>query len=190
MSINAPSRRAPATNPALVEMWRSAIRKAQQTIPDPPVLPSVLTINFDGGGLPLVAGLAGLAEVTFPCRILGCHIYAGSALLEPIPVTATVELRLSAHGFWSSGSTPLYGTSSIPSITAVAETDVSVTGWIIDLQPGDLIPYQLVTFSGAATWLSVNIPLRRLNQTGTGVSDVLSGGDRLVDSDGNTVVRR
>lgn len=178
----------PAAQPELVEMWRNNLKKSQQALPEPPVLPTVISVNFDGGGQPLVAGLAGLVEVTFPCRILSCHMYAGSTLIEPINVTATVDLRRGQQGIWSAGSHPLYGTT-MPSMTAQAESSPSITGWEVDLQPGDLIVYRLATFTGTATWLTLTLPVKRIDVTGVGELGITDSGTS-VTVDGVPVVLR
>jgi hypothetical protein len=185
----------PSAQPALVEMWRSAINKARQEIPPPPVLPTTISINMDGVGEPLVVNQAGLIKVTFPCRILACDIFAGTAGdtdgLMPAAVTATVDLRLGTQGAWSGGSTTLYGTGAIPTITASAEANLSVTGWHIDLQPFDLILWRLATFSGAATWMAVELAVRRLDTTGIGESGFFdSASIDFTDSSGNPFVVR
>lgn len=137
--------------------------------------PSALVINFDGVGLPLTAGSAGLYEIRFPCRILACHMFAGvfdpvSLLPVPTAATASVELRLAQQGLWSAGSAPLYGTGVRPSMTAIAEAEPSIASWTLDLQPGDLIVYALSAFVGVATFLTLSLPVRRLDVTGIGVS--------------------
>jgi hypothetical protein len=151
------------------------LAKARTRLPDEglnPPLPTTININFDGVGLPLTVNMAGLVEITFPCTILGCHIYAGTAGstgLQPSFVTATVDLLLSQQGTWASGAATLYNTGTIPTITAAVETSVSITGWIVNLQPGDLILWRLATFSGTATWMSVTLPIRRLDTQNIGV---------------------
>ncbi len=185
----------PSSQPALVEMWRSAINKARQEIPPPAVLPTVISINMDGIGLPLVVNTAGLIEVTFPCRLLGCRIYAGTAAdtdgLMPTAVTATIDLRLGSQGSWIGGSQTLYGTDAIPTISASAEISLDVTLWHTDLQPGDLILWRLVAFDGTATWMSVQLPVRRLDTTGIGVSSLFDGGSiDFTDGGGSPFVLR
>ncbi len=185
----------PSAQPALVDMWRSAINKARQEIPPAAVLPTVISINMDSVGLPLVPNMAGMIQVTFPCRILGCFIYAGTANdtdgLMPASVTATVDLRLGTQGDWSGGSVALYNTDTIPTITAAAETSLSVDLWHIDLQPGDLILWRLVTFLGSATWMSVQLSVRRIDVTGIGVSSVFDPSSvDFTDGGGNPFVIR
>lgn len=191
----APTTDTPSSQPALVEMWRSAINKARQDIPPAAVLPTTISINMDAVGLPLVPNMAGMIQVTFPCRILGCFIYAGTAGdtdgLMPSSVTATVDLRLATQGAWSGGSTALYNTDTIPTITASAETSLAVDLWHIDLQPADLILWRLVTFVGVATWMSVQLPVRRIDTTGIGVSSLFDPSSvDFTDGGGNAFVIR
>lgn len=180
----------PSAQPALVEMWRNNLRKSRTPPPDKLPLPSSINVVMDGGGFALSAGLAGLVEVRFPCRILACHLFAGSAALAPVAVTASVDLRLGRQGSWASGSSFLHG-GTLPGITAAVESDVSVSDWIVNLEPGDLILYRLVSISGAATWLTLTLPVLRLDLTSSGTDDVIDGfGDDIVTSDGESVILR
>jgi hypothetical protein len=159
-------------------MWRSAIKKAHQEIPPPPVLPSVILANFDGAGQVLTVGMAAFAEVTFPCRLLSCHIYAGVANIttgiQPIACSASVELRMAAQGQWASGSRTVYATTP-PTLTAAEEADVDITGWITSFQPGDVLTYVLSTFVGTATVLTISLPVRRLDVVGVDSSALTDG---------------
>jgi hypothetical protein len=168
----------PASSPALVEMWRNNLRKSFRPDPIVPVAPLVVTINFDGGAEPPVVGLGGLVRITFPCRILNCYIEAGiGSLLGPAPMaaSATVYLGLAEQGAWASGSTPLYG-ATIPTLTAAPEAIIDVSDWTVDLQPGDMIPYGLTSFSGTATWLSLSLGIKRLDATRLGVGTLTDEG--------------
>jgi hypothetical protein len=185
----------PSAQPELVQMWRSAINKARQEIPPPPLLPACIEANFDAGGVVLTVPMACFVEVTFPCRILSCHMFAGTASVTsgivPTSVTASVELRLARQGVWSAGSSALYGTGVRPTMTATSETNVSITGWVTDLQPGDVLTYVLATFTGAATVLGITLPIRRLDVVGVGANSVLDSAlNTVIDSSGNVLVNR
>ena len=158
-------------------MWRSAILKArvQQEKIDQS---AAIEINFDGGGQPLTVGLGGLIRVTFPCRVLNCYIEAGGVTLTgcvPMIADATVYLGLGEQGLWAEGSTPLFG-GTIPTLAGASESSLDVSDWAIDLQPGDLIPYGLLTFAGTATWLSVSLAVKRMDVPGIGVGTLVDGG--------------
>jgi hypothetical protein len=173
----------PSAQPALVEMWRSAIKKAHQEIPPAPVLPSVILANFDGVGLPLTVGMAAFAEVTFPCKLLSCHIYAGVANvttgIQPVNCSASVELRIAAQGQWSSGSRTVYS-GTRPTLTGAAEADVNITGWVTSFQPGDVLTYVLSSFTGAATVLTISLPVRRLDVVGVGSQALRDGAGSVI----------
>lgn len=177
----------------IVNAVRTIIAKATPADKATIAQPSVILINFDGAGQALTVGMAGLVEVTFPCRILGCHIYAGiMTTTGPTPdiADASVYLGLATQGAWAVGSRTLYA-NIMPTISGVAEADVSVAGWTLDLQPGDLIPYGLVSFVGTATFLTLALPVRRLDVRGIGVGAVANAAaNTLINNAGNTVVQR
>lgn len=180
-----------SARPELVAMWQSVLRKAQQPKDAPMVLPTAVIINFDGGGQALTTGLGGIAEISFPCRLLACRMYGGIVSSSgPLPVltTATVYLGLSSVGNWVSGARPLYGASP-PSMTSIEEEDIDTSDWVTELQPGDLIPYALTAFSGTATFLTVVLVVRRIDVTGIGVTEVDNGVDP-VTSGGEIVIFR
>ena len=192
----AASAAAGAVDPGLVEMFRQLIAKAQQEIPEPPVQPTCIMANFDGGGEGEVLreGMATFAHVTFPCRIMSCSMFAGIASvttgINPVAVTASVELRLAKVGAWATASVPLYA-GTRPAMTAVAEQSVDITGWTTDLQPGDLLTYVLSTFTGTATVLTLSLPIRRIDVTRVGLDDVITDTqNNIVTSEGFRVVRR
>lgn len=175
-----------AVNPELDAMWISILRKAQQQIEKPPASPSTLMINFDGAGQVLTVGQGGILQVPFPCRILGCTVYSGIAsVLGPVPVlttAASIYVGLAVKGFWGSGSVPLNNTGVAPFITDAFESEIDIDGWLTDLQPGDLISYSLVSFTGTATFLTVAINVRKLDVINLGVSSVVDSGDTLTSS--------
>jgi hypothetical protein len=148
---------------------------------------TVLLANFDGVGVALTAGMAGMIEVNFPCRILGCHMYAGIATPigpQPIAATASVYLGLGAQGSWATGSRTLYA-NTMPTLSGTAEANVDTTGWVRELQPGNVIPYQLVSFVGSATFLTVALTVRRLDTVGVGAIDMVDvAGAAFTDSNG------
>ena len=155
-----------------------------------------LIMNFDGAGSALTVGMGGIPQMPSGAfTIVGCHMAAGiwnpSILrVSPIAATASVDIRLTSNGHWSGAGTTLYGTTR-PALTAQEEATIDISGWIVDLQPGDILPYALATFTGTATVLTLTLTLRRVDVTGTGAPTVVDGsGDTLVDEDGNVIVDR
>ena len=130
-----------------------------------------LIMNFDGAGQPLTVGMGGIPEMPSGAfTIVGAHLAAGvwsptDLLITPITVTATVDIRLASHGMWGGGARPIYGTTR-PGLTAQAEVDIDISGWITELQPGDILSYALATFSGSATVLTLTLTLRRIDVAG------------------------
>lgn len=190
---------APQAAPELVEMWRSVLRKAQRpetdTLPPVPQAGAVI-INFDGAGQPLTAGMGGIPEIPPGAwRIVGCHMAAGmydvnSLRIVPVAVSASVNLQLASHGSWQGGSRSLWA-NTMPTLTAQAEADIDLSGWITDLQPGDSIPYALATFTGSATVLTLTLTLRRLDVTGINAAPVTDDtGAIFTDSNGAAFVIR
>jgi len=186
----------PSAQPALVEMWRSAINKARTEIPPPPLLTAALIINFDGAGSVLTVGMGGIPELPpGSFRIIGAHLAAGvwsptDLLITPITTTATVDIRLASHGMWSGGARPIYGTTQ-PGLTAQAEADIDISGWITELQPGDILSYALATFTGSATVLTLTLTLRRIDVAGINAPAFFDGSSvDFTDSSGIPFVSR
>lgn len=179
----------PTRVPALVEMWRDVFRKSYQPMPPAQVHTPVILFHFNGGGAPLVVGQPMMAAVTFPSRVIGCWLFAGDDTLNPVSVTASVDLRRGQQGHWAEGSHPLYG-ATMPGLSGASEADVSIADWFTELQPGDLLPARLAVFTGSATWLLLVLPLRRLDAVGLGVDELVAGGDSIVTSGGDRVVLR
>ncbi len=155
-----------------------------------------LIINFDGAGQPLTVGMGGIPEMpSGSFTIVGCHMAAGiwsPQLLQitAVPVSASVDLGLVSRGSWGGGTISLTG-GIRPTLTNQAEADIDITGWITQLQPQDLIPYALSTFTGIATVLTLTITLRRVDVPGIGtdaVTDETGGG--LTDESGIPIVTR
>jgi hypothetical protein len=157
---------------------------------------SALIMNFDGAGQVLTVGMGGLPEMPSGAfRIVGAHLAAGiwnptSLSVVPITVTASVDIRLASHGMWQGGARPLYGTTR-PGLTAQAEADIDVSGWITELQPGDILAYALATFDGTATVLTLTLTLRRINVVGIDAPGVTDGsGTDFTDSSGRSFTTR
>lgn len=194
MAVETPFVR-PGSQAALVEMYRSLLRKSQV----PParaetadvIAPTSINFNFDGVAVAPVPGMVQMGEVPWPCHILSARMYAGNPLGDPAVATATVDLRMGQKGVWSLGSTAIYGTGGMPTLTATVEQDVPITTWaVIELQPGDLLVGALNAFSSTAgaTWVVLALLVRRIVPTGIGVTTVVSdGGDTLVDENGNII---
>jgi hypothetical protein len=186
----------PSAQPDLVQMWRSAINKARQEIPPPPLLTAALIINFDGAGQPLTVGMGGIPELPPGAfRIIGAHLAAGiwsltDLSIVPIAVTATVDIQLATQGTWVGGSRPLYG-SARPGLSSQAETDIDVTGWITELQPGDMLAYALATFTGTASVLTLTLTLRRIDVAGIDAAPVTdTTGSEFTDANGRSFTTR
>ena len=134
-------------------------------------LTAALIMNFDGAGSALTVGMGGIPEMPSGAfRIVGAHMAAGiwnptDLRIVPITVTASVDIRLASQGMWQGGARPLYGTTR-PSLTAQAEADIDISDWITELQPGDILPYALATFTGTATVLTLTLTLRRIDVAG------------------------
>ena len=186
----------PSADAQLVNMWRSAIMKARLREDEVKRQPDqvALILNFDGAGQPLTVGMCGIP--TMPpgaFRIIGCHMNAGIwnpdlLRVSPIPVTASVDIRLTSNGHWAGAGTALYGTTR-PTLTAQEEASIDISGWIVELQPGDILPYALATFSGTATVLTLTLLLRRIDLIGIDAPTVVDdSGTTLVDEDGHVVV--
>lgn len=186
----------PSSQPELVRMWRSAINKARQEIPPPPLLTSALIFNFDGAGQALAVGMGGIPEIPPGAfRILGAHLAAGIWSLTdlrilPIATTATVDIQLASQGSWAGGSRPLYGATP-PGLAEQAEADIDVTGWITELQPGDILAYALATFTGTATVLTLTLTLRRIDVVGIDAPPVTDDtGAEFTDDSGRPFTTR
>jgi len=183
-----PDARTFESQPALVEMFRSLIRKAYV---DPnrgssaPAQTGAIIVNLDNSVRPLFAGMCGIPQIPpGGWQIVGVHLAAGtwnptSLRLQPISCTAVIDLRLASLGTWgAAGGIPL-GTN--PSLNNQAEADVDITNWITSLQPGDQLIYSLSSFSGAATCITMTIAMKRIDQI-----DV--GNPPLLDQNGNPVI--
>ena len=181
--------------PQLMEMWRSVIRKAYQQPPDAQTIGmrvTSLSVNFDGGGQPLVVGMSGIPQMPAGAyRIIGCHMAAGiwdpvSLSLRPAQVTASVDIRLASVGLWPGGSQPIYG-DSIPSLSGFPEVDIDLTDWrILNLQPFDQLVFSLVTVVGTLTTITTTLSLRQIDLAGLGVdpSTEEGTGEEFTDQDG------
>lgn len=170
---------APAHFAELTEMFRSLIRKSYQQPPDTagtaPRITS-LSVNFDGGGQPLVIGMSGIPQMPAGAyRIIGCHMAAGiwdpvSLTLRPAQVSAQVDIRLASLGLWPGGSVPIWG-GTIPHLQNQSEVDMDITDWaIVNLQPFDQIVFSLVSISGTLTTITTTLSLRQLDVVGIGVN--------------------
>jgi hypothetical protein len=167
-------------------------REEQQRIAQP----NALIMNFDGAGQALTVGMGGIPEIPEGAfRIVGAHLAAGiwsltDLRIVPIAVTATVDIQLASQGSWGGGSRPLYG-SARPGLSAQAEADISITGWITELQPGDILAYALATFTGAASVLTLTLTLRRIDVVGIDAPPVTDGaGASFTDASGRAFTTR
>jgi hypothetical protein len=151
------------------------------------------TVNFEwgGGGSALSASACDpvLVEVPFASEIMWVHLFAGIASGAPVAVTTTLDLQLTR---WASfgGSTPVYGSGTSPRITADSLGNMSLSGWFVNMTSGDVLIARVLTFSGTATFLTMNILLRS-SDVPIGISGVSDGsGGTVVDASGNRIVWR
>ena len=151
------------------------LEKAQRRVL--PSAPRTATINFQwsGGGSALTLTTVDpiLVEVPFPSRIVWAHLYAGDGAGLPVAITATVDIGLTKLLTFG-GSVPLYGSGAVPALTAAASADLLLTGWQIDLDTGDTLVARILTFTGAATWVTLALQVRAV--------DSLIGEQPIVDS--------
>ena len=157
---------------------------------------TALIINFDGAGQPLTVGMGGVPQMpNGSFTIVGCHMAAGiwSPTLfrvTPVAASASVDMQLASRGFWAGGTISLTG-GTRPALTSQAEADISLAGWITELQPLDMIAYALATFTGTATVLTLTLTLRRLDVLGIGTDPITdTTGDTVTDESGFPVVIR
>lgn len=183
-------------NPALVEMFRSLLRKATQDLSGPQNTPdtTALIINFDGGAAPLFVGMGGVPKIPpGGYRIIGIHLASGvwnplTLTVEPIICTAVVDIRLATAGLWVAGTTPIYPDVTSPiQLLNQSEADIDVSLWVQNLQPTDILIYALTEFIGTASILTVTLNLRRLNLIGVGVDPVTDGTTGTDFTDGSGV---
>ena len=176
-------------------MWRNNLRKSVvQTTSQPTPKQHAIVLNAHFGGAPtaVTAGQTAMLEVPCPSTLFSVHIYAGTALLVPTTITATVDLQLGQKNFWETGTlTPIHN-GTLATISAAAEAEIVLTDWITQFQENDVIGLRLATFSGTATWLLVTLKMQPLNVASLGSADLVdfAGGDNLVDGSGNQVVWR
>lgn len=163
-------------------------------VPNSTTDPCALMMNFDGVGTVLRAGMGGIPQVPQGSfTITGCKITSGAynttrASIVPVNCTATINIQIASQGHWSGGSRKVWG-SDLPTIFNASEADVSVAGWdVTEIQPGDILPFSLVTFSGAATVLTVTLQLRRFTTVGIGTTDINSGSNTVTDTSGNHII--
>ena len=169
------------------------LAKAHQPLPDDPRIrkPSTLNFQWSGEGAPLVLTQVGSRKlvIPYPARIQWARLSAGDALDNPVAVTATVRINLTSFTTFGA-SVPLSGTGTIPTITADSIADCDLTGWQTNLLPGDWLVARMMTYSGTAEWVSLDIMIRPTGDD-IGVTDITdAGADTIVDNDGNVVVLR
>lgn len=186
---------ADARQAQLTTMFQSLLKKAH-ALDDPATAePAMINIVLDGAGQPLTAGMGGIIQIPYPCRILAATIYAGVTSLigvYPSIASATIYLGLStaANGnAWSNGLRPLYG-SAVPELANEDSVGIDVTDWVRELQPYDVIAYALTTFTGTASLLTLALLVKKLDVQGLGVSGVSSDGDTIVSGSDLVVFRQ
>src|SRR5215831_12454094 len=127
-----------------------------------PLRPGGLDFMWAGGGLALDITKTDpvILEIPYPSALVWCHVYAGDGHGEPIPVTATIELRITKFSSFGSGPTALYGSGARPALSFAAANNVNLDGWITNFDTGDLIIAYPSTYSGTAVWLALTLQLR------------------------------
>jgi hypothetical protein len=176
-------------------MWNDVIRKSRMGLSSTGgtgtngvgTLPTTISIIFDNGGSQLIVGSAGAIEITFPCRIISCHLYAGNVTLQPAISSATVELKLTTFAQFAGGGVMNLTGASAPTMTDTASQDVPIGDWVTQLDPGDVLLYRLAGIAGDATWISCQIGVRRLDAPLSNVQVVDNATNTLVDGSGNTL---
>lgn len=185
------------TSQELIDMWDDLLKKARNGLSSSGTssggsggfssLPATISINFDGAGLPPQSGMAGVIELTFPCQIISAHMYAGTSTFDPTPSTATIDVQLSTFSQYGGGGRVSLTGGSRPSMTSVTKQNIDVSGWIQQLNPGDVLLYRLVSMTGFATFISLQIGVRRLDAALAETTVVDSGGNTLTDASGTTL---
>lgn len=164
--------------------------KAQREVVERAVRPGGLDFGWGGGGQPLVATETDpmLLEVPFDSSIVWAHLYALDGAGDYTPVTASVELRIRTGGL--GGSSFLYGTGSVPALSAQGFANLDLTGWRRNLVTGDAVTARLLSLSGTANVVAVTIQLRPTDAP-IGVTPMVDdSGDAYVDDLGREYVFR
>lgn len=157
----------------------------------PSTLPATVNMQFGGGGAPIVLANTdpSKASVPFAGRIAWARLCAGDATGRPVAVTATVDVQLTSFETFGA-STSLSGSGTSPSLQTDSVRDCDLTGWHLNLVTGDWLIARLLSFSGSATWIALEM-LIRPTDVPIGVAGVVdANGDQIVDNNGNPIVVR
>ena len=166
-------------DPALVQLFRG-MRQDARSDPRPTALARMagIELTFDGAGQALVVGMGGYLEVPFDCRLMAARLFADASC------SATVDLTYGTYTDFPAASA-LYDT--IPALSSAQKADLAVTGWHRRLVARDVLSYQLASFSGSATRLTLALWVRKTDGP-SGAGGVVDGSSTTVtDSSGNTV---
>ena len=178
--------------PELVQMWQEAILKARQEIPDAPLRTATMNFQWTGGGQALELENMDpiILEVPYPCRILWAHMRAGSAVGDPMPVSATISVQFSQFETFGA-STPLHSVGTIPTLATQSSSDCDISDWHQELTTGDTLIAVMETYTGVATWVSLILLIRATDVSTLG-QDVMvdADGNPIIDTGGNQVVAR
>lgn len=181
----------PHPDPTLVQLFRG-VRQDARSDPKPTTVADMagIALGFDGGGLPLVAGLGGIVEVPFSCRIVGARMFATDSQGNATPVDATVDVRYSDFNNFPTASA-IY--DSIPSLSSSGNPqgskDIDISNWPYRRAISrDVLQYQLKTFVGDATKLTLSLWVRKIVGPSGATSVTTSGSS--VSSSGHTVSTR
>lgn len=148
--------------------------------------PATLGIGFSGA---LTVGLPGTIEVPFPSYIDWVHLFALDDQLNPVAVSAQVDLQLANFPTFGAARR-LWGTVP-PALSAQASANIGLTGWIRYLTQGDIIQYRLMSVTPAgATFIGLSMLLRP-TQLMRGTSVIVdAAGNTMILASGDTVVMR
>jgi hypothetical protein len=155
--------------------------------------PTSYTVPFfwpGGGAAPVPAAFDPLVvEVPDPGEIVWVHLYAGDVNGQPVAVTTAIDLQVTR---WESfgGSSPVYGSGTVPRITADSSANVSLSGWFTHLEGGDALIAKMTSFSGTATWVAMNIKVRRDTTAQNRVGVLDDTGGQVLDAYGNPIIYR
>jgi len=117
-----------------------------------------VNIQFDGGGSPLSAGMAGQGMVPMSGKLTRARMFVGTA---DGASSATITAQVGTFDDYPSG-TVLHGAGLIPTLTDDVKVELDITDWVTTFYQGDLIAYTLDSFTGEASHLTLALQLAKL----------------------------
>jgi hypothetical protein len=180
-------------DPDLVAMFRG-MRQDARSDPQPAEIAESfpIDIGFDGAGLlPTVGSVMILPLGNLKARITGAVMVANGI------GTATIALQLGTFADVPHLST-IYGSGSHPTLTTGATAILDTTSWRLNLQPADVLIATLIAvtsaiappLTGALTCVCLSLQCRRMKWPAGGLGLADSGGNVVVDANGNHVQLR